>query len=103
MEKMQFGHRFVNEETFVQLMHKSYPWPPSPHSELENCKKKCTIFALPLFTEDKSSLRNLLDLRDGNDDSVGDHDGHGSQFLLQRTSPDGSPSLGSQVGFSQHN
>ena len=49
------------------------------------------------------SLRNLLDLCDGNDDGVCDHDGHGSQFLLQRTSPDGSPSLGSQVGFSQHN
>ena len=55
------------------------------------------LYWIPLFTEDKYSLRNLFDLRDGNDDSVGDHDGHGSQLLLQRPSANGSSPLGSQV------
>ena len=55
-----------------------------------------------LSTGDKSSVRNLLDLRDGNDDGVCDHDGHGSQLLLQRPGPDGSSPLGPQVSSNEN-
>ena len=105
--KIWFGHKQQQDVcewgNFCAVDAQKFSLASSTHSEFGNCTffpQKCTPALF--FTNDKSSHRNLLDLRDGNDDGVCDHDGHGSQLLLPRSSANGSSPLGSQVSTS-HN